>query len=83
MWTWASHGVESELGRGQRASAAAPSTPPTMAVRLRHPKGVSTLQLDFENASVLDLQQQIFTASDIPPSAQECLSPPAVASPDH
>ena len=40
-------------------------------VRLRHPKGVTTLQVDFSNATVLDLQQQIFAATEIPPSQQE------------
>ncbi|TFY50919.1 hypothetical protein EVG20_g11257 [Dentipellis fragilis] len=39
-------------------------------VRLRHPKGVSTLQVDFDS-TVLDLQQQIFSVSEIPPSAQD------------
>lgn len=40
-------------------------------LRLRHPKGVSTLQVDFETSTVLDLQQAILAASDIPPSAQD------------
>jgi ubiquitin thioesterase OTU1 len=39
--------------------------------RLRHPKGVSTLQLDTESATVQDLLQAIFTVSEIPPSAQD------------
>ena len=40
-------------------------------IRLRHPKGVATLQIDIDNASVLDLQQQIYAATDIPPSQQD------------
>lgn len=40
-------------------------------IRLRHPKGVTTLQVDLDNASVQDLQQQIFEASEILPSQQE------------
>ncbi|KAF8478372.1 OTU-domain-containing protein [Russula ochroleuca] len=39
--------------------------------RLRHPKGVSTLQLDPESATVQDLLQAIFAVSEIPPSAQD------------
>ncbi|KZT11322.1 OTU-domain-containing protein [Laetiporus sulphureus 93-53] len=40
-------------------------------IRLRHPKGVSTLQLDLENSTVLELQQQIFSVTEIPPSQQD------------
>ncbi|KAL7283377.1 hypothetical protein ACG7TL_002807 [Trametes sanguinea] len=40
-------------------------------VRLRHPKGVSTIDVDLTNATVQDLQQQIFSATEIPPSQQE------------
>ncbi|KAI0263366.1 hypothetical protein BC834DRAFT_971360 [Gloeopeniophorella convolvens] len=40
-------------------------------LRLRHPKGVSTLQLDPENATVQDLLQAIFSTSEIAPSAQD------------
>lgn len=40
-------------------------------VRLRHPKGIVTLQLDLDALTVQDLQQQIFTLSEIPPSEQE------------
>ncbi|KAG1756652.1 uncharacterized protein EDB91DRAFT_1093798 [Suillus paluster] len=43
-------------------------------IRLRHPKGVTTLQVDVENALVQDLQQQIFEVSEIPPSQQEIRS---------
>jgi hypothetical protein len=39
--------------------------------RLRHPKGVSTLQLDAESATVQDLLQAIYAVSEIPPSAQD------------
>ncbi|KAI6118850.1 hypothetical protein EV401DRAFT_2072001 [Pisolithus croceorrhizus] len=44
------------------------------SLRLRHPQGVSTLQVDFDGATVGDLQQQIFSASQIPPSQQEIKS---------
>jgi hypothetical protein len=40
-------------------------------IRLRHPKGVTTLQVDLDNASVQDLQQQIYEISEILPSQQE------------
>ncbi|KAH8107017.1 OTU-domain-containing protein [Cristinia sonorae] len=40
-------------------------------VRLRHPKGTTTLQVDFDAFTVLDLQQEIFAATEIPPSQQE------------
>ena len=39
--------------------------------RLRHPKGVSTIQLDIDTATVQDLLQEIFSITDIPPSAQD------------
>ncbi|KAI0664811.1 OTU-domain-containing protein [Cubamyces menziesii] len=40
-------------------------------VRLRHPKGVTTLQVDLTNGTVQDLQHAIFAATEIPPSQQE------------
>ncbi|KAL1947878.1 hypothetical protein VTO73DRAFT_13602 [Trametes versicolor] len=40
-------------------------------VRLRHPKGVTTIQVDLASATVQDLQQAIFAATEIPPSQQE------------
>jgi hypothetical protein len=40
-------------------------------VRVRHPKGIATLQLDLDALTVQDLQQQIATLSEIPPSQQE------------
>ncbi|KAI0831288.1 OTU-domain-containing protein [Trametes gibbosa] len=40
-------------------------------VRLRHPKGVTTIQVDFSHSTVQDLQQEIFAATEIPPSQQE------------
>ncbi|RPD66118.1 OTU-domain-containing protein [Lentinus tigrinus ALCF2SS1-7] len=40
-------------------------------LRLRHPKGVTTIQVDFTNATVQDLQQEIFAATEIAPSQQE------------
>ncbi|KAI9446152.1 OTU-domain-containing protein [Lactarius indigo] len=40
-------------------------------LRLRHPKGISTLQLDLDTATVQDLLQAIFSESEIPPSAQD------------
>ncbi|KAJ8586102.1 OTU-domain-containing protein [Rhizopogon salebrosus TDB-379] len=43
-------------------------------IRLRHPKGVTTLQVDLDNASVQDLQQQIYEISEILPSQQEIRS---------
>ncbi|KAG0699640.1 hypothetical protein DFH29DRAFT_935692 [Suillus ampliporus] len=43
-------------------------------IRLRHPKGVTTLQVDLDNVLVQDLQQQIFEVSEIPPSQQEIRS---------
>lgn len=41
-------------------------------VRLRHPKGVSTIQVPFENETftVRELQDAIYAASDILPSRQ-------------
>ncbi|TCD61674.1 ubiquitin-specific protease otu1 [Steccherinum ochraceum] len=41
-------------------------------VRLRHPKGATTIQVDFDNFTVLDLQQEIYAATEIPPSLQDC-----------
>ena len=41
-------------------------------LRLRHPKGVSTLELDLSSASVQDLQSQIQKLSEILPSQQDC-----------
>jgi hypothetical protein len=49
--------------------------------RLRHPKGVSTLQLDTESATVQDLLQAIFAASEILPSAQDRAPADNLASP--
>ena len=40
-------------------------------IRLRHPKGVMTIQVDLDNFTVQDLQQEIFAATEIPPSLQE------------
>ncbi|GJJ12658.1 hypothetical protein Clacol_006902 [Clathrus columnatus] len=42
-------------------------------VRLRHPKGVSTIQINLnsDDQKVLDLQQAIFAATGIPPSLQD------------
>ncbi|KAG6376503.1 hypothetical protein JVT61DRAFT_2496 [Boletus reticuloceps] len=40
-------------------------------VRVRHPKGIATLQLDIDALTVQDLQQNIFTLSEILPSQQE------------
>ncbi|KAJ6623496.1 hypothetical protein B0H10DRAFT_796931 [Mycena sp. CBHHK59/15] len=51
-------------------------------VRLRHPKGVSTIQvaLDSDEFTVQDLQQEIYAASDILPSRQSLKSgyPPRI-----
>ncbi|KDQ60962.1 hypothetical protein JAAARDRAFT_124736 [Jaapia argillacea MUCL 33604] len=43
-------------------------------LRLRHPKGVSTLQVDFDTFTVQDLQQEIYAASEILPSQQDLKS---------
>ncbi|KAL6300140.1 OTU-domain-containing protein [Sparassis latifolia] len=40
-------------------------------VRLRHPKGVTTIQVDLDASNVLGLQQAIFSATEIPPSRQD------------
>ncbi|EPQ58041.1 OTU-domain-containing protein [Gloeophyllum trabeum ATCC 11539] len=40
-------------------------------IRLRHPKGVSTIQVDLDSFTVQDLQQEIFAVSEIPPSLQD------------
>ena len=43
-------------------------------IRIRHPKGVSTLQVSFEDDAwtVQDLQQAIYELSEILPSKQTC-----------
>jgi ubiquitin thioesterase OTU1 len=43
------------------------------SIRLRHPKGVSTIQvpLDREDFTVQDLQQAIFKITEIYPSLQD------------
>lgn len=43
-------------------------------IRLRYPKGITTLQIDLDKALVQDLQQEIFGVSEIPPSQQELRS---------
>lgn len=40
-------------------------------IRIRHPKGVATIDIDIENATVLDLQQKILEITEILPSQQE------------
>lgn len=40
-------------------------------IRLRHPKGVTSLDLDPE-ASIMVLTDKIFSATEIPPAQQEC-----------
>ncbi|EJD41040.1 OTU-domain-containing protein [Auricularia subglabra TFB-10046 SS5] len=43
-------------------------------IRLRHPKGVTTLDIDLEPSSTLtvrDLQQLVFSHTEIPPTSQE------------
>ena len=40
-------------------------------IRIRHPQGVSTIQIDLASATVQDLQQQVFSVSEIAPSQQE------------
>lgn len=43
-------------------------------LRLRHPEGAATLDVDFHNATMQDLQQQIFAVSGIRPEQQRILS---------
>jgi ubiquitin thioesterase OTU1 len=40
-------------------------------IRLRHPKGVSTIEIDLESGKVSDLLQAVFSCTDIPPTLQE------------
>ena len=40
-------------------------------IRVRHPKGVSTIQIDFNTDTVQDLQHKILAVSEIIPSQQE------------
>lgn len=40
-------------------------------LRLRHPGGVTTIQINFDNATVGDLQRQILREFGIPPPQQE------------
>ncbi|KAF9647570.1 OTU-domain-containing protein [Thelephora ganbajun] len=40
-------------------------------LRLRHPKGVSTIQVDLESATVQDLLQEIYKITEILPSQQD------------
>lgn len=41
-------------------------------LRLRHPGGVSTIQVDLDTSTVQDLQQEIYAVSQILPSLQDC-----------
>ncbi|EJT48662.1 hypothetical protein A1Q1_02299 [Trichosporon asahii var. asahii CBS 2479] len=43
----------------------------TVPVRLRHPRGVTTIEVDPEAQGIDDLKVLIFSASEIPPSQQE------------
>ncbi|KZP19562.1 OTU-domain-containing protein [Athelia psychrophila] len=43
-------------------------------IRLRHPGGVATIQVDMEKSTVQDLQQEIYTVSKILPSMQDLKS---------
>ncbi|OCB85931.1 OTU-domain-containing protein [Sanghuangporus baumii] len=47
---------------------------PVSKLRLRHPKGQATLELDLDAASVQDLQQRIREVTDVYPSQQELKS---------
>ena len=40
-------------------------------LRLRHPNGVSTIQVDLESATVQDLLQEIYKITEILPSRQD------------
>ena len=42
--------------------------------RLRHPKGVTTIQIDLGSATVQDLLQEINKITEIPPSQQDGMS---------
>lgn len=44
----------------------------TSKLRLRHPKGVSTLELDLDSATVQDLLNQVQKFTEILPSQQDC-----------
>ncbi|OBZ75522.1 Ubiquitin thioesterase OTU1 [Grifola frondosa] len=52
---------------------------PNGSLRLRHPKGVSTIQINLDAATVQDLQQEIFATTEIPPSQQDRGVPAASA----
>jgi hypothetical protein len=45
-------------------------------LRLRHPGGVTTIQIDFDQSTVQDLQQEVYRATDILPSLQDRASMP-------
>ena len=53
--------------------AASSSSTMSVNVRLRHPKGVNTIKVDLE-APVSELQQAIFSYTEIPPSQQDSKS---------
>lgn len=55
------------------------SEPLTIKVRLRHPRGVTTIEVDPSTQGVDDLKVLIFSSTEIPPSEQESglLRPPA------
>ena len=57
-----------------RAKLLHPLTPAKTVMaqlRLRHPKGVSTIQVDLESATVQDLLQEIYKITEILPSQQD------------
>jgi len=41
-----------------------------VAIRVRHPRGVTTLDVDPSSQTVDDLKVLIFTATEIPPNEQ-------------
>lgn len=43
-------------------------------LRLRHPKGAVTIDIDLESATVQDLQQKIREQTNVLPSQQDCAS---------
>jgi len=49
-----------------------------VSLRLRHPKGVTSIEVDLDTATVLELQSIIFSTTEIPPSRQDlkCGYPP-------
>jgi hypothetical protein len=43
----------------------------SVPIRVRHPRGVSTIELDPATTSIDDLKVLVFSTTEIPPSEQE------------